>query len=147
MSEKQPRSESIQETARNFLDSKFLSKVSAIDFKIRNAHVQENKGITPDFVRNSYHSYLNQSLKAYQDSGKSLERDATNLAILKVMDGKLPEREITLFDELAIFKNSLIAEISSKVQNIESRTAAHGKFDDLEYIRSLFHEEIQTLNE
>ncbi|MBU1066207.1 hypothetical protein KKE60_00190, partial [Patescibacteria group bacterium] len=56
------------------------------------------------------------------------------------------KREITLYDELSFFRYSLIAEIHSKVLNIESLTAASGNFTDIDYLRDFLDGEIKSLN-
>ncbi len=148
MAEQLSSADTLQEAIRNFIDSEFLSHVDSKSFDVRKSHILQNTGITPSFVRNSYHSYMRQSTDSYLDSRRALQRDSTNLALLKVMDERLPvmQREITLSDELSFFRSSLIAEINTKVLNIESRTAEHGNFKDTDYLKDFFNGEIKSLS-
>ncbi|MBU0572107.1 hypothetical protein KKH23_01955 [Patescibacteria group bacterium] len=148
MTEQPTSADTLQEAIRSFIDSEFFSHVDSKDFEVRKSHILQNTEITPKFVRNSYHYYLKLSTDVYLDRGKTLQRNATNLALLKVMDERLPamKREITLYDELSFFRYSLIAEIHSKVLNIESLTAASGNFTDIDYLRDFLDGEIKSLN-
>lgn len=148
MIEQLSRPTTLLEDTRNFIDSEFLSHVDSKDFKMRKSHILQNTGITPAFVRDSYRSYLTYSTDYFLDSGKALQRDSTNLALLKVMNERLhvTQRVITPSDELSLFRNSLIAEMNAKMLNIESHTAEHGNFEDIDYSRDFPHGEIKSLN-
>ncbi len=148
MTEQPPKVDSLLGAARKFIDSEFLSHVDPSSFKVRSSHIRQNTEIIPELVRNIYQSHVGRTEEHFLDSGKALERDATNLALVKLMDERSPiaEREITLFDELSLFRNSLIAEINTAVQNIKSHIEDQGKFEDISYLNDFINGDIKSLN-
>lgn len=149
MAERRLENETETETARNFIDNEFLSHADQdlVDYRVEK-HINLNENMTPSFVRNLYGLYVRESLESFQDSGKALERDATNLAILRKADSRLPEGQntITVSDELALFRNSLTSVLYSELWNIEERIAAHGAYDDIGQVRGLLTDILGTIN-
>jgi len=132
--------------ARNFIDTEFLSHTDQDEVKFKVAQATaKNSVVTPNHIKGLYCLNLKQSLETHQDHGLSLRKNATNLAVLKTLDSTLPieKRIITIQDEITLFRNSLIAEISSKVQSIEVSIAATGSETRIDFLRSICNEDFR----